>query len=157
MDETTKEIVGKITVRYSVPTKIPSGDLCTVFYDCFQLSPNDLARLAAQAVGDLPNTEFDVAVGIAYSGILFAAAVAGGRQVVIFQKDGEIFGPSLKDKRVVIVDDVVHRGRRMGKAAEKVKNLGGLVVGYVCIVDRSDGTVASPSCPVWSAFQAGME
>jgi orotate phosphoribosyltransferase len=161
MDETTKAVIERIAIRYDQPTKIPSGDLATVFYDCFQLSPSELARLAADAIGDLDHDTFDMAVGLAYSGILFSSAVAGGRKVAILQKDGNLFGPELKGRRVVIVDDVVYSGSKIREAARKVQAAGGTVVGFVCIIDRSSGALKgaiSPlGAPLWSAFQADME
>jgi len=165
MDETTKKVIDLISVVYSTPTKIPTGQICTVFYDCFQLSPSDLARLAAEAVGDVDHDSFDIVVGLAYSGILFAAAVAGGKKVGILQKDGQFFGPALTGLRVIIADDVVHTGGRMKEAATKVSAAGGIVVGCACIIDRSGGAFQSgivsdkggESRPLWSAFQTDME
>lgn len=161
MDETTKASIDKITIRFDRPTRLPSGQVASVFYDCYQLAPSELARLAADAIGDLEHDTFDVAVGLAYSGILYAAAVAGGRKVAILQKDGQLFGPDLKGRRVVVVDDVVHTGRHLLEAAKKVEEEGGIVVGFVCIIDRSSGTLkgsASPlRAPLWSAFESDME
>ena len=165
MDDTTKKIIEKISVVYPKPTQIPTGQSCSVFFDCFQLSPSDLARLAAEAVGDVNHDTFDIVVGLAYSGILFAAAVAGGKKVGILQKDGHLFGPSLKGLRVIVADDVVHSGGRMREGASKVAAAGGEVIGYACIVDRSGGKFASgipsekneESRPLWSAFQTDME
>lgn len=165
MDETTKKIIDTISVVYPKPTQIPTGQSCSVFYDCFQLSPSDLARLAAEAVGDVDHDTFDIVVGLAYSGILFASAVAGGKKVGILQKDGQLFGPSLKGLRVIVADDVVHSGGRMREAASKVVAAGGKVIGFACIVDRSAGkfTNGMPSenkgemGPLWSAFQTDME
>jgi orotate phosphoribosyltransferase len=165
MDETTKNIINTISVVYPKPTQIPTGQLCAVFYDCFQLSPSDLARLAAEAVGDVDHDTFDIVVGLAYSGILFAASVAGGKKVGILQKDGQLFGPSLAGFRVIIADDVVHSGGRMREAAAKVAAAGGKVIGFACIVDRSNGRFQEglPSenkgelRPLWSAFQTDME
>lgn len=160
MDETTKASIEKITIRFERPTRLPGGQIASVFYDCYQLAPSELARLAAEAIGDLDHDMFDVAVGLAYSGILFAAAVAGGRNVAILQKDGRLFGPDLKGHRVVIVDDVVHTGRHLLDAAKKVEEEGGTVVGFVCIIDRSSGILkgsASPlKAPLWSAFESEM-
>jgi orotate phosphoribosyltransferase len=166
MDETTKGIIERIAIQFPKPTRIPSGQVCSIFYDCFQLTPNDLARLAAHAVGHLEHDAFDVAVGLAYSGILFAASVAGGRKVAILQKDGRFFGPDLKGQRVVVVDDVVHTGNRVQEAAERVRSEGGDVVGFACLIDRSGGRLAAPpssgaagghSVPLWFAFQTEME
>lgn len=162
MDETTKGIIERISLRFPKPSRIPSGQICSVFFDCYQLCPSDLARLAADAVGHLEHDAFDIAVGLAYSGILFSAAVAGGRKVAILQKDGKFFGPDLRDKRVVVVDDVVHSGKHLLDGARKVEAEGGIVVGFACIVDRSGGLFASEQSsplrkPLWSAFQADME
>ena len=165
MDETTKKVIDRISVAYEQPTQIPTGQVCSVFYDCFQLTPSDLARLAAEAVGDIDHDTFDIVVGLAYSGVLYAAAVAGGKKVGILQKDGEFFGPSLKGLRVIIADDVVHSGGRMRDAAAKVIAAGGAVVGFACIIDRSGGKFQAgmmsdqkgESRPFWSAFQTDME
>ena len=156
MDETTKAIIDSITVRYSKPTKIPSGDLCTVFYDCIQLSPADLARLAAEATGDLHEGTFEVALGLAYTGILFASAVAGGKQVSMLTTDNKIYGVDVKGKKVVIVDDVVHSGKRLLEATKLVEQAGGIVAGYACIIDRSLRKFGTPSRPLWSAHQTDM-
>jgi orotate phosphoribosyltransferase len=160
MDDTTKASIDRIAIRFEKPTRIPSGQVASMFYDCYQLTPSELARLAADAVGDLEHDAFEMVLGLAYSGILFAAAVAGGRRVAILQKDGRIFGPDLRGRRVVIVDDVVHTGRHMLEAAEKVRSEGGIVIGFVCIIDRSAGLLSgvdsSLKAPLWSAFQAEM-
>lgn len=163
MEDTTKSIIERIAIRFPKPTRIPTGQVCSVFYDCFQLAPNELARLAADAVGHLDHDTFDMVLGIAYSGILFGAAVAGGRKVAILQKDGRIFGPDLKGQRVVIADDVVQMGARMRNAAALVREEGGIVVGFACIIDRSKGNFECGSekeadkKPLWSAFQTDME
>lgn len=157
MDETTKAIVAKITVRYPAPVVLPEGRTGTVLYDCTRLSTPDLARVAAEATGDLPEDTFDLVLGIAYRGILFAAAVAGGRDVAILEREGGVCGPDLTGRRVVVVDDVVYSGENLRRAAELVRQHGGSVVGFACIVDRSDGAVGSTSCPLWSAFQPGEE
>ena len=161
MDDTTRASVDRITVRFDRPTHISSGQVVSVFYDCYQLAPSELARLAADAIGDMPHDFFDVAIGLAYSGILYAAAVAGGRQVAILQKDGKLFGPDIKGRKVLVVDDVVHTGEHVRRAAETIKECGAEVVGFVCIIDRSEGELTATSsvlkAPLWSAFQANME
>lgn len=165
MDDTTKRTIERVSIRFPKPTRIPTGQVCSVFYDCYQLTPSELARLAADAVGDLDHDAFDIVVGIAYSGILYAAAVAGGRKVAILQKDDRIFGPDLKGQRVVIADDVVCTGSHLRDAAERVREEGGIVVGFSCIIDRSGGAFTNgvavnqtnQPAPLWSAFQTDME
>lgn len=155
MDETTREIIERITVRFDKPTVIRSGHSCMVYYDCIQLTPSDLARLAAQATGHLPEHAFDLAVGVAYYGIFFAAAVAGGKQVGILQVDGRYCGPAVRGKKVVLVDDVVYSGNGLRRGALILEQLGAQVVGNVCVVDRSEGKHCL-SQPLWSAFQTSM-
>ena len=156
MDETTRAIIERILVKFDTPQPVPGGHLCSVFYDCSRLTSPDLARLAAEAVGHLGEGIFDMSIGLAYRGILFAAAVAGGRQVGILQTDGEIFGPSVSGKKVVVVDDVVYSGDHLAQAEKKINAAGGEVVGYACIVDRSKGRPLKLGKPVWSAFQTIM-
>lgn len=156
MDETTKSIIARITTSYPTPQRIPSGQESSTYYNCSLLNPNELARLAAEAVGDLSEDAFDVAVGLAYRGILFAAAIAGGRDVAILQTDGKFTGPELRGKRVLIVDDVVYTGSRLYSAEQSLTAAGAKVVGYACIIDRSDGAVGSKDRPAFSAFQTNM-
>ena len=156
MNETIAAIIAKVIVRYPVPTAVPGGHLTTEFFDCARLSPSDLARLAAHATGDLDEQTFDAVVGIAYSGIFFAAAVAGGRQVNILQKDGQLHGPDLRGRRVMVVDDVIVTGDHLAAAAQKVTTAGAVVVGYACIVDRTGGIVSCPERPLWSAYQSAL-
>lgn len=157
MDETTKAIIERITRRHVQPITVGQGEQCTVFYNCIELTPNELTRLAADATGDLSESTYDVAVGIAYTGIFFAAAIAGGSQVAILRDDKRISGPDLTGKRVVIVDDVAHSGRSLLAAEKLVTDAGAVVVGYVCIIDRSNGSFGSEQKPLWSAYQTIME
>jgi orotate phosphoribosyltransferase len=157
MDETTTSIIKKITQNFPLPQDIHSGHKVSVYYDCLSLTPNELARLAADALGDLKNDAFDLALGLAYRGINFANAVAGGREVGILQTDNQILGPSVKNKKIIIVDDVVHSGNKIIEAGKLVEKAGGEIVGYACIVDRSDGKHSNLSKPLWSAYQTVME
>lgn len=157
MDETTKQIIERITVRYPAPTKAPTGVVCKVFYDCAALSPADLARLAAEATGHLAKEDFDIAVGLAYTGIFFAGPVASGRQVAILQHDRRLYGVPVSGRKVVICDDVMHTGKRFHEAAQLLQKAGAHVYGFACIVDRSQGSAAKVQLPVWSAVQTVME
>ena len=157
MDETTKTIIDRITIRHLKPVTLPRGERCTLFYDCIQLTPNDLARLAADATGDLPESTFEIAIGLAYAGIYFAAAVAGGAKVGILTADGRLAGPDVRGKKIVLVDDVVHTGGSLQRAEQIVRDAGGKVVGYACIIDRSNGKFGSTGTPLWSAYQTVME
>ena len=156
MDDTTRSVLDRITKRFSQETTLATGHCTKVFFDTVQLSPNDLARLAAQATGGLEHSAFDLALGIAYNGIFFAAAVAGGRQVAILQADGKLCGPSLAGKKVVIVSDIVVSGKQLYAGEKIARQAGAQVVGYVCIVDRSNGQVGTKEQPLYSASQLAL-
>ncbi len=156
MDETTRALIDSITVTSDAPIRINDKYSCTVFYDCVRLCPNDLARLAAHAMGHDPEPDFDVAVGLAYTGIFFAAAIAGGRQVAILTPEGSLSGVSVQGKKVVLVDDVIASGGRLRQSERLISQLGGRVVAFACIIDRSDGRFAGGSQPLWSAYQTTM-
>ncbi len=157
MDETTRALIDLITVRCDPPRMLPDGRTSPVFFDCSRLSPNDLSRLAAQAAGDLDEHTFDAVVGLAYDGILFASAVAGGKQVHILQTDGVLWGASISGKRVLIADDVVFTQSRALEAVTKLRALGAIVVGVVCVVDRSQGEPLLDNIPLYSAYQVRSE
>lgn len=148
-DETTESIIKRITVQYKTPREIPGGHTVSSFFDCVNLTPTELARLAAQAIGDLPISFFDMAVGVAFTGILFGGAVAGGREVGILTPSGELIGPRLEGKKIVIVDDVIVRGTKVLQAKNAIEALGGNVVGFVCIVFR--GNADQFKLPIFAA------
>jgi orotate phosphoribosyltransferase len=153
MDETTSTIIERITIKSDKPMRLPNGEHSDVFYDCIQLTPNDLARLAAEAVGELDENSFDMAVAVAYSGILFSAAVAGGKQVAILDHQNKIQGPDVVNKRVIVVDDVIHHANRINKSIDLISKMGAKVVAVAAIIDRLDVNRTNLSIPLYSAFQ----
>jgi orotate phosphoribosyltransferase len=157
MEDTSVSIIEKITRRYSAPRKLENELLVSVYYDCIQLTPSDLARLAAESVGDLPAGSFDLVVGLAYTGIMFACAVAGGRQVGIIQANQAYFGPDIKGRRVVLVDDVIFTGKRLVAAQQLLEAQGAEVVGFACIVDRSEPQVLKTAKPIWSVLKTELK
>lgn len=150
-DETTRAIIESITVKYPAPTVLPSGHVAQVFYDCVKLTPSDLNRLAAQAIGELNKDSFDMVVGVAFTGVLFAAAIAGGKPVGMLYEN-RIFGQSVSGKTVLLVDDVIFGGDAIRKAEKTLAAQGAKVFGYACVVDRSNGALASKG-QVWAAFR----
>jgi orotate phosphoribosyltransferase len=157
MEDTSVAIVERISQTFSEPRTLPNGLQVTVFYDCARLTPSDLARLAADAVGNLPDHTFDMAVGLAYTGIFYAAAVAGGRPVGIYQTNQELYGPELKGRKVVLVDDVIYTGKRLAEAAAALTARGALVVGFACIVDRSESQKLLLTKPIWSVLKTELK
>lgn len=158
MDETTREIIRGITVRYPEPRKLPGRHSGCVYYDCPRLSPSQLSRLAASALWEDEHIEFDIVVGLAYRGIFFAFALAGGKEAAILQADGGVFGPQLKGQRVIVVDDVIVGGSTMKNSRAQLEAMGAIVVGFACIVDRSNGAASKElGLPLISSFRTSLE
>ena len=158
MDATTRELINSITERYDSAREIPGGHTCSVFYDCAQLTPNSLVRLAALTIGHLPAHSFEVAIGIAPRGVFFGAAVAGGRQAGFISITGEYWGADIKGKKVILVDDVVCTGTAFKKAREAIKEFNVDLIGYAAIVNRSDNPeLIIDGIPVWSSYQTTLE
>jgi orotate phosphoribosyltransferase len=104
------------------------------------------------------HVDFDVVVGLAYRGILFASAIAGGKKVAILQADGNVYGPALKGQRVILVDDVIVEGATIRKSMAQVEALGAKVVALACVIDRSTkSSTRELGCPLISAFRTVLE
>lgn len=158
MDETTREIIRNITVRSEAGRSLPGGHIGCVYYDCPQLTPSQLSRLAASAMWEDEHIEFDIVVGLAYRGIFFASAIAGGKPAAILQADGRIYGPSLDRKRVIVVDDVIVNGTTISKSKDQLEALGAKVVALACIIDRSNNLIGKElGVPLISAYRTVLE
>lgn len=96
--------------------------------------------------------QFDVLFGPAYKGIPLAATVAAelavrGRNVEFAYnrkeaKDhgegGCIVGSALKDKRVLVIDDVITAGTATRESVSIINAEGGQVVGLIIALDRQE-------------------
>lgn len=156
MDETTKALLARVTELREPPQRIGES-LVSTFYRCEHLTPNDMARLAAAATGHLHDHEFEVAIGVHCSGALFAASIAGGRQVAFVRSDGTLWGAPVKGRAAVIVDDVVRSGTTVRAAAARAQEAGAKVVGFACVVDATASPGSLDGLPLWSAFQQANE
>ena len=158
MDETTREIIRSITIRSEAEQALPGGHNGCVYYNCADLTPSQLSRLAASAMWEDEHIEFDIVVGLAYRGIFFASAIAGGKPAAILQADGGIYGPFLDGKRVIIVDDVIVNGSTVSKSKKQIEAMGAKVVALACIIDRSNGLIGKElGAPLISAFRTVLE
>ena len=158
MDATTREIISSITVKYDKELSLPGGHKGSIYYDCPKLSPSQLSRLAASAIWEDQHVDFDLVVGLAYRGILFAFALAGGKPVAIYQHDGEVFGPDIKNKKVLLVDDVIVSGATIMESKAKVVAKGADVVALACIIDRTSPDFSRQlGLPLISAFKTVLE
>lgn len=111
-----------------------------------------LARCYSAAIADL-DVEFDVLFGPAYKGIplvvLAAAALAehhdrdypfafNRKEAKNHGEGGAIIGASVKDKKVLIVDDVITAGTAIKEVASIIEAAGGKPVGVLVALDREE-------------------
>ena len=119
---------------------------------------NELSTLYADLIEE-ENIEFEVIFGPAYKGIPLAAAVAtilssrSSRSVAIsfdrkeektHGEGGKIIG-NIKDKKVLILDDVLTAGTALNQSIDLVRETGGEVVSSLVALDRDefvDGVLA---------------
>ena len=118
------------------------------------------------------NEEVDVVVGPAIGGIVLAQWTAfhlsriKGRQVLALfaEKDEEKgfrfargYGDYLKDKNVLVVDDLINSGSTAVKIFNSIRDSGGEIIGFTVMINRNpreisaeqfDGVLFKPLCEV---------
>ena len=119
---------------------------------------NELSSLYANLIEE-ENIEFDVIFGPAYKGIPLAAAVAtimsertsnpisisfDRKEEKTHGEGGKLIG-SVKNKKVLILDDVLTAGTALNQSIDLVREMGGEVVSSFVALDREelvDGVLA---------------
>ena len=138
---------------------LKSGRLSPYFFNAGLFNSGHLlAQLCtayAKAVLDPSNDfDFDLLFGPAYKGIPLAVATCSeldhlGHNVEFAfnrkeAKDhgegGSIVGASLRDKKIVIIDDVITSGKAIREAIDIIKREGGILTGILVAVDRQERT-----------------
>lgn len=158
MDITQKQFI-EAAIRASVlrfgEFKLKSGRLSPYFFNMGNFKTGrDMAEVAECYTKTILKSglEFDVIFGPAYKGIPLCAAVAAimaqhGHNVEFAYnrkeaKDhgegGCIVGSSLKDKRVLVIDDVITAGTATRESVGIIEKEGGKVVGLVIALNRQE-------------------
>jgi orotate phosphoribosyltransferase len=134
--------------------------------------PSTIWRLAQDLLDVVPDgvtSAADVVAGPATGGALLAHTIAGlldSRRSLThppcsfapFEKSGKT--PSLrpfyqhlvKDRRVLLADDVRNTGQTVAQCASLIREAGGTVLAVVCICDRLEA-IADPGVPVYALVQ----
>ncbi len=140
---------------------LSSGKHSDVYCQCARLTeyPDDANIIAKKIKEELDknNIKPDVVVGPAMGGILIAyelSRVLGVRNIFTERQDGKMcfrrgfhINPG---EKVIISEDVVTTGKSSLETKEAIEEMGGIVLGISCIVDR---TVEEPPLPVFSAIK----
>ncbi len=126
-----------------------SGRTADRYFDKYQFEsdPELLAALAAEMVALVPD-EVELLAGLEMGGIpvVTALAAATGVPAVFVRKTAKEYGtarlaegPSVAGKRVLIVEDVVTSGGQIRLSASDLRDLGAVIVGAICVIDREEG------------------
>ena len=112
---------------------------------------DSLANCYVDAIED-SNMEFDCIYGPAYKGIPLAAAISASlstkisrpipfafnrKEVKAHGEGGSIVG-ELKDKKVLVVDDVLTAGTALKQSLEIISQEGGIAIGCLVALDREE-------------------
>ncbi|MEI7475331.1 MAG: orotate phosphoribosyltransferase [bacterium] len=128
--------------------ELSSGFHSNQYFQCAKLLQYpDKAEIVAKKIAEQFNAEeIDIVVGPALGGVVIAYEVGRAlkkRAIFAERKDSELLirrGFEIKEnEKVLIIEDVITTAKSAIETANLVKSLGGNVIGYGCIVDRSNG------------------
>jgi orotate phosphoribosyltransferase len=134
---------------------LKSGRISPYFFNAGRFDSGGALAALGEAYAEtllVAKLDFDVLFGPAYKGIPLATAVAvslarRGRDVpVAFNRKeakdhgegGLLIGASLKDRRVLIVDDVITAGTAIRESIEIIRHAGGQACGVLIALDRQE-------------------
>ncbi|PFH61556.1 hypothetical protein XA68_16979 [Ophiocordyceps unilateralis] len=139
--------------------ELKSKRISPYFFNAGELHTARLAGAVATAFAQTildAGLDFDVVFGPAYKGIPLCSAVTvkigeldptkldtvsysfDRKEAKDHGEGGNIVGASLRDKRVLIVDDVITAGTAKRDAIDKIRREGGIVAGIVVALDRME-------------------
>ena len=144
--------------------KLKSGRLSPYFFNAGLFHTASLIRSISTAYAQTllahvtrnPTFQFDVLFGPAYKGIPLATATVdklaeldesrfgnvsysfNRKELKDHGEGGVIVGAPLRDKNVVIIDDVITAGTAMREAIDIIKAQGGRLVGVIVALDRKE-------------------
>ncbi|OGI03644.1 MAG: orotate phosphoribosyltransferase [Candidatus Melainabacteria bacterium GWF2_32_7] len=127
--------------------ELSSGLHSSQYFQCAKLLQYpDIAGEVGSRLAQLFDMEIDLVVGPALGGIIIAHEVGRAlnkRTIFAERKDGTLcirrgFEIS-KGERIIILEDVITTAKSAKETAEIIKEWGGEIVGYGCVVDRSEG------------------
>lgn len=133
--------------------RLSSGLHSNQYFQCAPLLefPDNAEQIVSALIPIVSQWKPDVIVAPALGAIVFGYELARGLKIrTIFAerpegkfelRRGFFLNPG---ERVVLAENVVTTGGSVLETAEMVRGLGGIVVGYAVIVDRSNGVFAPP-------------
>ena len=129
---------------------LSSGLRSEKYLQCAQLMMHaELAEKICKSLAEKinkENIEFDLIASPAIGGIIVGYQVSRFLNVpnIFVERVDNVFnlrrGFDCKEKKVLIIEDVITTGKSSMECAKCLENLGAIISGYACIVDRSSGS-----------------
>ncbi|MDP1706454.1 MAG: phosphoribosyltransferase family protein [bacterium] len=129
--------------------------------DALYLSPRDTSRICQMIAEEFADEGIEVVVGPAVGGVALSQWLAHhlseltGREIaaVFADKEGEGFaikrgyGAAVKDKKVLVIEDILTTGGSASETAKAVRESGGEVVAIAAICNRGNVTAENLGVP----------
>jgi orotate phosphoribosyltransferase len=115
------------------------------------LVPPDVEVLAGLELGGVP-------LGVVLSLRTGLTSVIVRKQVKEYGTRRMVEGSDVRGKRVLILDDIVSTGAQVIESATVLRNLGAIVAGVVCVIERQHGgreTIEALGFPLRHLFTEG--
>ena len=148
-EEQTIDILKKTNSLLEGHFILSSGLRSEKYLQCAQLMMHaDLAEKVCESLAEKIKNEkidFDLVASPAIGGILVGYQVSKFLNVptIFVERVDNIFnlrrGFDCKNKKILILEDVITTGKSSIECAKCLENLGSKIVGYACIIDRSGG------------------
>ena len=148
-EEETIEILKKTNSLLEGHFILSSGLRSEKYLQCAQLMMYpDLAEKVCKSLAEKikkSNIEFDLVVSPAIGGVLVGYQVSKFLNVpnIFVERVNNVFnlrrGFECKDKKIMIIEDVVTTGKSSLECSKCLQGLGATISGYACIIDRSGG------------------
>lgn len=146
-EELAKEIMKKSHLKGRFLLR--SGAYSDEYFDKyrFESEPQLLNEIAEHLTQILPD-KFDIFAGLEMGGIPLATALSlkTGKPVVFVRKKAKEYGTckiaegyDIRDKQIVIVEDVVTSGGQIILSAQDLIKEGAKIICAICVIDREAG------------------
>jgi len=127
--------------------QLSSGFHSDMYFQCARLLQYpEIAQKTAEALAKMIDFDVDTVLGPALGGVIIGHEVARAlnkKSIFTERKDGIMTlrrGFDINNgERVIIVEDVITTAKSALETAKVIESLGGIIAGYACIVDRSEG------------------
>ena len=148
-EEETIEILKKTNSLLEGHFILSSGLRSEKYLQCAQLMMYpELAEKVCKSLAEKitkTNIEFDLVASPAIGGVLVGYQVSKFLNVpnIFVERVNNVFnlrrGFECKDKKIMIIEDVVTTGKSSLECSKCLQDLGAKISGYACIIDRSGG------------------